>query len=74
MMRFARGLAKGQVHRMKKYIFVTGGVVSGLGKGITAASLGRLLKARGLRVVAQKLESGATAREMVQFVQPMMAK
>ena len=35
-----------------KYIFVTGGVVSGLGKGITAASLGRLLKARGLRVLA----------------------
>ena len=33
-----------------KYIFVTGGVVSGLGKGISAASLGRLLKARGLRV------------------------
>ena len=39
-----------------KYIFVTGGVVSGLGKGITAASLGRLLKARGLKVAAQKLE------------------
>ena len=35
---------------MTKYIFVTGGVVSGLGKGITAASLGRLLKARGLKV------------------------
>ena len=34
---------------MSKYIFVTGGVVSGLGKGITAASLGRLLKARGLK-------------------------
>ncbi len=41
---------------MSKYIFVTGGVVSGLGKGITAASLGRLLKARGLRVAAQKLD------------------
>ena len=40
----------------KRYIFVTGGVVSGLGKGITAASLGRLLKARGLRVAAQKLD------------------
>ena len=39
-----------------KYIFVTGGVVSGLGKGITAASLGRLLKARGLRVKMQKLD------------------
>ncbi len=41
---------------MPKYIFVTGGVVSGLGKGITAASLGRLLKARGLKVAAQKLD------------------
>ncbi len=39
-----------------KYIFVTGGVVSGLGKGVTAASLGRLLKARGLKVAAQKLD------------------
>ena len=42
--------------KMTKYIFVTGGVVSGLGKGITAASLGRLLKMRGLRVAAQKLD------------------
>ena len=41
---------------MTKHIFVTGGVVSGLGKGITAASLGRLLKARGLKVAAQKLD------------------
>lgn len=41
---------------MSKYIFVTGGVVSGLGKGITAASLGRLLKARGFKVAAQKLD------------------
>ncbi len=41
---------------MKKFIFVTGGVVSGLGKGITAASLGRLLKQRGLNVAAQKLD------------------
>ena len=39
-----------------KYIFVTGGVVSGLGKGIAAASLGRLLKQRGLRVKVQKLD------------------
>ncbi len=39
-----------------KYVFVTGGVVSSLGKGITAASLGRLLKARGLKVVLQKLD------------------
>jgi CTP synthase len=41
---------------MTKYIFVTGGVVSGLGKGITAASLGRLLKARGLKIASQKLD------------------
>ena len=41
---------------MTKYVFVTGGVVSGLGKGITAASLGRLLKARGLKIAAQKLD------------------
>ena len=41
---------------MAKYVFVTGGVVSGLGKGITAASLGRLLKMRGLRVACQKLD------------------
>ncbi len=41
---------------MAKYIFVTGGVVSGLGKGITAASLGRLLKQRGLKVAAQKMD------------------
>ena len=39
-----------------KHIFVTGGVVSGLGKGITAASLGRLLKARGYKVASQKLD------------------
>lgn len=39
-----------------KFIFVTGGVVSGIGKGITAASLGRLLKARGLRVAMQKFD------------------
>ena len=41
---------------MAKFIFITGGVVSGLGKGITAASLGRLLKARGLKVASQKLD------------------
>ncbi len=41
---------------MTKYIFVTGGVVSGLGKGITAASLGRLLKMRGYKVASQKLD------------------
>src|SRR5450631_4906187 len=39
-----------------KYVFVTGGVVSSLGKGITAASLGRLLKARGLKVQVQKFD------------------
>ena len=41
---------------MSKYIFVTGGVVSGLGKGVTAASIGRLLKSRGVRVTIQKLD------------------
>lgn len=39
-----------------KYVFVTGGVVSGLGKGITAASLGRLLKMRGYKVTSQKFD------------------
>jgi CTP synthase len=42
--------------RQTKYVFVTGGVVSSLGKGITAASLGRLLKARGLKVDVQKFD------------------
>lgn len=42
--------------RQTKYIFVTGGVLSGLGKGITAASIGAILKARGLKVNAQKLD------------------
>jgi CTP synthase len=42
--------------RATKYVFVTGGVVSSLGKGITAASLGRLLKARGLRIQVQKFD------------------
>ena len=41
---------------MSKHIFITGGVVSSLGKGITAASLGRLLKSRGLKVAIQKLD------------------
>lgn len=41
---------------MEKYIFVTGGVISGLGKGITAASLGRLLKARGYHITMQKFD------------------
>ena len=42
--------------QMAKFIFVTGGVVSGLGKGLTAASLGRILKQRGLKVFMQKLD------------------
>jgi CTP synthase len=42
--------------RVAKYIFITGGVVSSLGKGITAASLGRLLKSRGLKVALQKFD------------------
>ena len=41
---------------MAKHIFVTGGVASSLGKGLTASSLGRLLKCRGLRVTMQKLD------------------
>jgi CTP synthase len=45
----------GRTH-MPKYIFVTGGVVSSLGKGITAASLGRLLKSRGMKVTIQKFD------------------
>ena len=49
---------------MTKYIFVTGGVVSGLGKGITAASLGRLLKTRGLKVAAQALDPSVTPQEV----------
>ena len=44
----------GGLLNMPKYVFVTGGVVSGLGKGITAASLGRLLKPRGYKVTIQK--------------------
>ena len=57
---------------MTKYIFVTGGVVSGLGKGITAASIGRLLKERGLKKKAtdeQRMEiaskSGILALKLV---------
>ena len=41
---------------MAKHVFVTGGVASSLGKGLTASSLGRLLKSRGLRVTMQKLD------------------
>lgn len=47
---------KGMVEMNTKYVFVTGGVVSGLGKGITAASLGRLLKNRGYKVTIQKFD------------------
>jgi len=49
-------IARGSKDVVTKYVFVTGGVVSGLGKGITAASLGRLLKNRGLRVTMQKFD------------------
>ena len=48
-------ITKGE-QELTKFIFVTGGVVSSLGKGITAASLGRLLKSRGLRVSLQKFD------------------
>lgn len=49
-------ITNGGIVMPTKYVFVTGGVVSGLGKGITAASLGRLLKARGCRVTIQKFD------------------
>lgn len=54
--RHPRGAGKEREDMMKKYIFVTGGVISGLGKGITAAALGRLLKSRGYKVASQKLD------------------
>src|ERR671930_585197 len=47
---------EGATAAMAKYIFVTGGVASSVGKGITVASIGRLLKSRGLRVSVQKLD------------------
>ena len=51
------GKRKGEVSGVTtKFVFVTGGVVSGLGKGICAASLGRLLKQRGVRVRNQKFD------------------
>jgi CTP synthase len=46
---------------MTNYIFVTGGVVSSLGKGVTAAALGRLLKSRGVTVSIQKLDPYLTS-------------
>lgn len=46
---------------MTKHVFVTGGVVSSLGKGITAASLGRLLKSRGYKVTMQKADPYLTS-------------
>ena len=61
-----------------KYVFVTGGVVSGLGKGITAASLGRLLKARGFSVTMQKfdpyinIDPGTMNPILVKYLLPMM--
>jgi CTP synthase len=48
--------SRSEVQTTRSYIFVTGGVASGLGKGITTASLGRLFKSRGLRVALQKLD------------------
>lgn len=54
--RHPRGAGKEREGMMKKCIFVTGGVISGLGKGITAAALGRLLKSRGYKVASQKLD------------------
>ena len=49
-------IAEAQSRKSPKYIFVTGGVLSGLGKGVTAASIGCILKARGLRVAIMKLD------------------
>ncbi len=49
-------MANAMDHGKSKHIFVTGGVASSLGKGLTAASLGNLLTARGLRVVMHKLD------------------
>ena len=64
-----------------KYVFVTGGVVSGLGKGITAASLGRLLKARGYKVSSQKFDpyinmdpGTMNPIQHVRFLLPMTAR
>src|SRR5258707_14608575 len=50
------GAARPGSERMTKYIFITGGVVSSVGKGVTAAAIGRLLKERGLGVTIQKLD------------------
>jgi CTP synthase len=50
------GHSKGAIQTMTKYIFITGGVASSVGKGIAVASIGRLLKSRGLRVSVQKLD------------------
>ena len=52
----ASGTSNGTTKHITRHVFVTGGVVSSLGKGLTAASLGNLLTARGLRVVMQKLD------------------
>ena len=65
---------------MTKYIFVTGGVVSSLGKGIVAASLGRLLKNRGLEVTIQKfdpyinIDPGTMSLEEVKIYQKILRK
>src|SRR5438093_4308369 len=56
VIRAATRSAKGATVAMAKYIFVTGGVASSVGKGITVASIGRLLKSRGMRVSVQKLD------------------
>src|SRR5262249_16406194 len=54
-------LARDHEEIMPKYIFVTGGVVSGLGKGIAAASIGALLEARGLKITLMKFDPYTTA-------------
>src|SRR4051795_4254893 len=54
--RWNAGIRESEAERMPKYIFVSGGVVSSVGKGITVASIGRLLKARGISVCILKLD------------------
>src|SRR5687767_15727927 len=56
-MRSGRELLNCELQKMTKHIFVTGGVVSSLGKGLTSASIGMLLERRGLKVRMQKLDT-----------------
>ena len=60
--------------RPTKYIFVTGGVVSSLGKGLAAASIGRILEARGFRVALQKLDGGVYQRLRLLYACPSIIR